>query len=111
MTKLHLLISPNNVVGTLQDYDLFNTGVDLMSGNHEDFDVERTTTINKNDIEHLEKSLQENKEAVEKLTDRIKGNSDTDGLIARVSSLETKFKIIMAGSGIILSAVISQFFV
>ena len=72
-------------------------------------DLEVDTAINKRDIEQLEESLESTKNSVDQLDKRIRGNGDHEGLLSRLTAVETKVKGLLVGAGLITSAVITQF--
>ena len=71
-------------------------------------DLELDTEINKRDIKDLEDSLAATKESVDQLDRRIRGNGDTDGILSRLVTLETKVKGLIVGAGLIATAVVGQ---
>lgn len=66
------------------------------------------TAINKRDIEQLKESLEATKESVDQLDKRIRGNGDTEGILSRLVTLETKVKGMIFGAGLLATAVVGQ---
>jgi len=79
-------------------------------------DINASTLANHKDIEKLEESINErlkesineNTEAIEDLTDTIKGNGN-DGLLARIYSLEAKMGGLWFGVGVLLTGLVTGF--